>query len=274
MHSNPTWLIPSFHGDIRLTAKGPKETHLHAFELTGSEEQAMEQLRKRALSPGFTQTAWATDKDFRPLTNSAYRTKDGIEITLRAKLDDVHKVLAKALKPGRELVMVLRAGDAIQEVTVADAAAKPEPKPDAKEKPAVGVTVAVPDRGCPMPDFPEADIRASRVLEAFLMPDQIADYRARGAFVTRGADTGTRYLVCNRERPALMRAQLGGRQLFNLDRNAAICVHDWAVPPPEEMLALHLCLSIPGRETKLLCLPEIDPELAMQDVDPRYRPRN
>jgi hypothetical protein len=124
-----------------------------------------------------------------------------------------------------------------------------------------------------MPNFPEADIRASRVLEMFLDPDQIKDYRQKGAFVVQGADTGHRYLVANRERPHFMLQHTFGRQLMDLETRTAICVHDWAVPPPEEMLALKLCLTLPGHEMELLQLPEIDPILAMADVDPRYRPK-
>lgn len=141
------------------------------------------------------------------------------------------------------------------------------------EAPKAVVTVAAPVKGCPMPDSPEADIRASRVLESFLAPAQRSNYLSTGAFVTRGADTDRRYMVANRERPGIMARQMAYRQLFDLDNSVPICVHDWSVPPPEEMLALLLCLSIPGRENKLLMLPEIDPDLAMVDVDPRYRPR-
>lgn len=157
------------------------------------------------------------------------------------------------------------------------AAAQEEKK---KDKPTAGATVAQPVNGCPMPDFPEADIRASRVLETFLSPEQLRDYRTTGGFVVRGADTGRRYLVCNRERPGLMRRQgtsmgLGSgsfRQLFDLDQNRALCVHDWTVPPPEEMLALMLCLTLPGREEKMLRLPEMDADLAMAAVDPAHWP--
>lgn len=47
-----------------------------------------------------------------------------------------------------------------------------------------------------------------------------------------------------------------GRQLFDVEENRPLCVHDWSVPPPEEMLAIHLCLSIPGYEHYVRTLPE------------------
>jgi len=36
-----------------------------------------------------------------------------------------------------------------------------------------------------------------------------------------------------------------------------LCVHDWTVPPSEEVLAIHLMLSLPGRERLMRRLPEI-----------------
>lgn len=275
---NLVWLIPSFHGDIRLESQGER-TILHAYELTAWEEKAMEVLRKRALGEGFFRKPWAKQSSFLPLTNAAYRMKDGVTVELEAKIADVEKVLSKALRPERQLVKAVRYTDGtVKEIQTYRTPANPPELPEkpkaemikVEPKPKTATTVARPVNGCPMPDFPEADIRASRVLEAFLSPEQIEDYRKTGAFMTIGADTGRRYMVCNRERPALMAAQLMNRQLFDVDLNHPLCVHDWAVPPPEEMLALHLCLSLPGRESELLLLPEIDPSLAFSDYDP-YR---
>jgi hypothetical protein len=250
---NLVWLIPSYHGDIRLEKEGPKKTLLRAHELTASEGKAMELLRSRATSQKRLGKPWAKDTDFLPLTNAAYRTSSGVTIHLDAKIEDVQSVIAKALKPERKLLTAVRFTDGrVEEVHSNIIADKPEGKP----QPAVATTVAAPVKGCPMPDFPQADVLASRVLEAFLKPDQIDDYRKTGSFVTVGADSGHRYLVCNRERPNFMKQYLGGRQLFDLEANLPICVHDWAVPPPEEMLALHLFLSLPGQEMKLLSLPE------------------
>ena len=276
------WFIPSVHGDIRLETVGPKQTKLIAADLTPLEEKAMEALREKATAPALGKP-WADRTAFLPLTSSAYRTPKGVEVLLAAPLDKVQKVLAKLLKPGRELVHAVRfTSGRIEETSSSTALArvahedKAEEKAAAaaKDKPKAGASVSQPVNGCPMPDFPAADVRASRVLETFLEPDQVDDYRRRGAFITTGADTGRRYLVANREQPALMRAQMGGRQLFDLDLGHPICVHDWAVPPPEEMLALHLCLTLPGREAKLLMLPELDHEIAMLDVDPAFRPRH
>jgi hypothetical protein len=247
----------------------------------------MKGVRERALRSGLLSKPWCSEQAFLPLTNAAYRTKDGLTVTLAAYIEDVERLLSKALRPERQLVRAVKFSDGKLEEFVPEhpyrasttPLTSPKTPPPAtveststalveRVKEAVAVTVARPVNGCPMPDFPEVDVRASRVLETFLSSEQIRDYRSEGAFITVGADTGRRYLVCNREKPALMRKQLMGRQLYDLDRQIPICVHDWVVPPPEEMLALHLCLTLPGRESELLSLPEIDPRLAFEDRDP------
>jgi len=52
-----------------------------------------------------------------------------------------------------------------------------------------------------------------------------------------------------------MLKQCNGRQLYDLEEKRALCVHDWDLPPAEEMLALHLCLSLPGQEKYVRSLP-------------------
>jgi len=36
--------------------------------------------------------------------------------------------------------------------------------------------------------------------------------------------------------------------VFDLDENRPLCVHDWDIPPAEEMLTMHLLLSLPQWE--------------------------
>lgn len=131
------------------------------------------------------------------------------------------------------------------------------PKPKAKDaKPEKAATVAEPTKGCPAPAFEEASIRASRVLEAFLTEEQIEDYRRYGGFVATGADTGHRYMIANRERPNLT-SRYHSRSLYDLDMQLPLCVHDWTVPAPEEMLALMLCVSLPGKESAVRSLSDV-----------------
>jgi hypothetical protein len=264
------WLIPSYHGDIKLEKEGPNKTLLRAYELTASEQIAMEKLRDKATSKRLVGKPWAKASAFLPLTNAAYRTTDGVTIHLDAKIEDVQRIIVKAMKPERKLLMAVRFTDGkVEELHSVKNEGSVEILIPEKEKvaPVVATTVARPVNGCPMPAFPEADIRASRVLESFLTEDQIHDYRSTGSFVTVGADTERRYIIGNRERPQFLQKYLGGRQLWDMENKRAICVHDWSVPPPEEMLAIHLCLSLLGHETELLNLPEVDAEVAMRGVN-------
>jgi hypothetical protein len=275
------WILPSTHGDIKLERLSKRSTRVTSFELTADEERAMRVLRDRAVT-----SKWSDEDSFLPLTHASYRTSKGASVVLDASLESVEFVLSGALKPDRTLVRAVRyrGGEIVQvvaqpgdtkdpldreldEMAAAELAKDRASAALAKvETPAVAATVAQPTVGCPVPDFQEADARASLVLESFLTPAQTADYRARGAFVCRGVDTGKNYLICNREGPARIREQalnlgLFGResfrQIFDLDERRALCIHDWTVPPPEEMLALMLCLTLPGLERQMLRLPEV-----------------
>lgn len=215
-------------------------------------------LRLRATKKTFGRKPWATEADFAPVSNAQYRTKAGLTISLNAKIEEVQAVIAKALKPTRNLLSAVRfMNGKIEEIRHAQSAeGEVEPVLPAVEKePVAAATVAKPTIGCPMPDFPEADIRASRVLEAFLDPFQIKEYQRFGAFTAEGVDSGHRYMIANRERPQMLKA-CEGRQLYDLEERRALCVHDWDVPPAEEMLGLLLCLVIPGQEKYVRSLPE------------------
>lgn len=160
-------------------------------------------------------------------------------------------VIAKALKPNRKLVSAVTFADGRMEevrATTADVINVPATATAA-------VTVAAPTIGCPVPEFPESEVRATRVLEAFLSPEQLHDYRTRAAFVARGVDTGHQYAITHRERRRAMES-VSFRSLYDLTERCALCVHDWTVPAPEEMLALLVCVSLPGNERRVRALPE------------------
>jgi len=160
--------------------------------------------------------------------------------TLVADLADVQTLLAKAIKPERALVdFVLFEDGKIEERRAADAT--PFRSPEANTAvPEKGVTVAKPTQGCPEPDFERADIRAREVLFAFLSPDQQEDFEKRNAFISTGAGTGHHYVVTSRHaRDTLSTTR---RQLYDLNEKRPFCVHDYAVPAAEEMLAIHLML--------------------------------
>lgn len=230
----------------------------------------MEGLRARALSTSWGRTPWCEETAFLPITHATYRTAEGIILHLRAPIEDVQETLGKALKPKRSLVTAVRfANGHIEEAVATQSEDGSAQRVSIPEDPVdhawddvhpgriaqAAATVATPTVGCPMPEFIEAEVRSSFVLEQFLTPDQIEDYRRHGCFVTTGHDTGRRYMVIHRERPAMLK-KYQGRQLFDLESNHALCVHDWDVPPAEEMLGLHLHLQLPGRERYIRSLPE------------------
>ena len=152
---------------------------------------------------------------------------------------------------GRRGAGAKRSGGAAGSVDVPESsaivAAAHDPSRSGAGGASVAATVAAPRIGCPTPVWPEADVRANRVLEAFLTPDQLGEYRRYGAFMAVGADTGRRYMISNRERPG-MTQHFEFRSIFDVDGNRPLCVHDWEVPPAEEMLALKFCVELPGRE--------------------------
>lgn len=216
----------------------------------------------RQLEPKTRQKGWiSTDVSF----------VEG-ETKIDAPLAKVSIALAKALKVGRQVVSVVRFTDGkFEEVTEATFDAAPPDGPDGPdgpdvkgvkgeivappslvaeaEKPAVAASVAAPVRGCPAPDFVNAELKAIEVLSNFLTPEQLDDFQRYNRFVTRGADTGHRYMVTSRH--AHDELATFGRTLYDLDENQALCVHDWVVPAAEEMLSLHLLLQLPEWEKYL-----------------------
>lgn len=177
-------------------------------------------------------------------------------VELGAPIDKVARFLGKQLKPSRKVVSAIKFADGrVQEILEADfqvTKLAPAPKRETglalvEEEPTKAVSVAVPTKGCPEPDFNATDVRARAVLMAFLSPEQRSDFLKYNRFVTFGATTGHRYMVISRHnREAL--ARFGGRGLYDIDEESPICVHDYMVPAAEEMLALHMLVSLPGHE--------------------------
>jgi hypothetical protein len=170
----------------------------------------------------------------------------------------VQKVLEKPMKPGRESLSVVRyTNGRIEELTdkvvglieQADEPGEPAESPRAidKPRPAAAVTVAAPTQGCPAPDFAAVEVRANRVLEAFLTPEQLRDFRTEQAFVATGADTGHKYIITSRSAPSKL--SIHKRSLYDLTEQSPYCVHDWTVPAAEEMLCLALFVQTPGHES-------------------------
>lgn len=199
-------------------------------------------------------------------------------VDLSVDLDGARKLLSSLLKPSRRTVDVVAftngeyqeisstemsdeavlkqlsgGGRSIAKVVKEAASSALSTLGEAGKKAAkvakAGATVALPTQGCPEPRLAKAEIKAREVLFAFLNEEQIEDFKDRQAFVSQGALTGHSYVITSRHcRDGLAMRR---RQLFDADEQRPYCVHDYAVPAAEEMLALHLLLQIPERERYL-----------------------
>lgn len=237
------WYLPSFYGDVRLTRMDKKLTKVSWEKLTTQERAALDVLANQACKKWQPRGAMEVVKENKTTTSgpSDLFTPAAGSVLLDAKLEDVRKVIARALKPDRDVVDVVRFADGkiVEEIGGAAGSA------DA----ATGVTVAKPKLGCPEPRLTDAELRAREVLFAFTTPVQQEDFVRNNAFVSQGAGTGHLYMVTSRH--ARGRLATHRRQLYDLDENQPYCVHDYSVPPAEEMLALHVLLQLPWGERYL-----------------------
>lgn len=245
-----TWYLPSFYGDIRLERVSNGETRVVIVGLSSTEKVALRALQAEATRSGLRKSVWdnaaALERlDLDSLTEQA--------VVIGAPISKVQKALEKPMKPGRDCLSVVRyKNGAIEEVTEKNVGVL-----DVKEEagPAAAVTVAAPTQGCPAPDFDAIDHRATRVLRAFLSPEQLRDFNAEQSFIQRGADTGHLYVITSRNAPQKL-AHQSFRSLYDLTAGHALCVHDWTIPAAEEMLTLALFVATPGKEAYVRAIPD------------------
>ena len=279
MPQNFTWYLPSVYGDIKLEKITDKSTRLTLVGLSPTEKEAVKALFARAVKPGAFKKVWTSETALRDVDLGSLKEQ---MLSLDAPISQVQDFLQKKLKPHRKQVSVVRfASGRLEELseatlqvidgtaedvpgTVVEAQAvepvvekKEKPAPRKEDKPAVAATVGQPALGCPVPEFDEVEIRATRVLKAFLTPEQVEDFDRRQQFVAVGADTGHRDLLTSRQsRHAFERASF--RSLYDMDERQALCVHDWEVPAAEELLGLYLHVSLPGLEGFVRSMPDRD----------------
>jgi len=272
------WYLPSMYGDVNLTRISEATTRLTIVGLSPTEKEAVKALFARALKPGVIGQPWVDSAQ--TLSAIDLDSEKEQSIDLKAPMSRVQDFLQKKLKPHRKMVSAVRftngkmeqvtsatlqtIDSVVQTPTSQDGAATttpagttPEKKTEPKPKPAAAVSVAQPVLGCPAPDFDDVEIRATNVLKAFLTPQQVADFERRQQFIAVGADTGHRYLITSRNsKHALGHASY--RSLYDIDEQNAFCVHDWEVPAAEELLGLFVHVSIPGLETYVRNVPDMD----------------
>lgn len=239
------WFLPSMYGDIKLDRVTESSTRLTLNGLSPTEKVAIQSLFERATKPSALRAVWApTD---RLSSVDLHSLKEQI-VMLDAPISKVQEFLQKQLKPHRKQISAVRFTNGRIE-QFSEATLQTIDAPAEEVKPAAAVTVAQPVLGCPAPDFDDVEIRATRVLKAFLTPDQIADFERRQQFVAVGADTGHRYLLTSRHSKHGLSKFQSTRSLYDIDERVALCVHDWEVPASEELLGLFVHVSLPGLET-------------------------
>lgn len=269
---NLVWYLPSFYGDIRLERVSNQETRLILVGLSSIEKIAVSALLKEARRTGITKSLWADERTLDKIDVDALVEQ---QLILKAPIQKVQKMLEKPMKPGRDSLSVVRYSNGrIEELTdkvmgliEQEAEAEADDSDDAevsavtttavetaKPKAVAAVTVAQPTRGCPAPDFEAVELRANRVLEAFLTPQQLYDFRTEQAFLAIGADTGHKYAITSRNAPSKLARSF--RSLFDLTEGNPYCVHDWTVPAAEEMLMFALYVQTPGHEAYLRSIPD------------------
>lgn len=254
------WYLPSMYGDVKLERVSESTTKLVLNGLSPTEKEAVRSLFRRATVRSTIRKAWATEESISAIDLDSMSSQS---VDLSASISTVQNFLQKTLKPHRKQISAVTfTNGRIEQVTEAtlqliDAPAvleeKPEPKPEPKPKAAV--TVAQPTLGCPAPEFDDVEVRANRVLRAFLTPAQIEDFERRQQFIAVGADTGHRYLLTSRHSKHGL-ANSHSRSLFDIDERRAFCVHDWEVPAAEELLGLFVHVSLPGLERYVRNVPD------------------
>lgn len=232
------WLVPTFHGDIRVERVDAKNSKVIVAEATPEEKRALDSLLQQALKKKWVPSG----------------TTFGPSTLVSAPIEKLAPLLAKVLKPGKKLVSAVKFSNGkIEEMTESvftqdskssqTRSSTPKSQPT---KPVVATTVAQPTRGCPAPDFSPARLRAREVLTAFLTDEQRDDFLRTDRFITIGGTTGHRYMLTSRLATDLLRDY--HRTLFDLDDRVPLCVHDWDVPPEEELHALNILVQLPAYE--------------------------
>jgi hypothetical protein len=231
------WYIPSLYGDIRLTANGDS-TEIEWKHLSPSERTAMVGAGKRF---GFDASA------------------DAGKVVVDKPIGKVETVLARSMKRGRKLLSaVLFTNGKIEEMHRSEGSPyrKADIPASSESKPSAAITVAQPTIGCPLPEFEQAEVRATRVLRVFLSPQQLADFERTQSFLATGADTGHLYVLTSRQAPRQQLEKVSGLTVFDATERRAVCVHDWLVPAAEELVELKLFLELPGCESYVRRLPD------------------
>lgn len=255
------WFIPSWYGDIRLQVIDDAHTRVTVTKLSQAELGALHALKKRSLQGGFIRKKWATEEAWTSMPSEAFeagRTTTH-HVNLKTPITKIESFLTRQLRGASDTVSVIitdkgslyeiKAEDRVVDTNVLPfrrAAEGAEEEKEPVEQPKAAVTVRKPAIGCPAPNFEDTIIRATEVLKTFLTPEQVEDYERHQKFVTIGGASGRRYLLTSRHAPSTSGTSF--RTVHDVDLDRDLCVHDWGIPAPEELLTMHLMLSMPEYE--------------------------
>lgn len=216
--------VPTTQGDVSITKVDEKTCTFATTKLSHMEKKVVTAILDKFLVPRSYNKTKLEDQTF----------------TLPEKIESVHKVLMKQLKKDKTTITAVKLADgSITEVL----------NPDKVLPPGDSVTVEKPARGCPpRPEMPPREVRATRVLEMFLNPVQLADFRERGAVCVVGCATGHRYSVCHPLAAARLQSPHCGHLVVDLDDDYRYCTYQMNLPPAEELLAHVLMLELRERE--------------------------
>jgi len=222
-----TWMVPSFHGDFRLTAgDDDKTSKLLVMAPTPHEIQLLNGFLSKAHKKKWSSELLTADdvNDTRTILLAAPLAKTGPLLVRSTKPAD-RTLTAVSFKDGRLEV----AETGMLETLVAKAAVDPEAK---------AVSVSRPTPCCPRCEV--GSIAPARdVLLSFLSPQEHADWAEQRAIIVRGGRSGHRYLLAHRKSPTAARL---GKICYDLDERFVLHFHQTEVPPEEEILAAKLIL--------------------------------
>jgi hypothetical protein len=231
--------LPSWNGDMRLTAKDDYESVLTLTEPTPQERTiAGDFLRHAHKEKWWSGTPPAKGK---PYTGSE------LEIVIETTIAKASKALITFSRPkDRTLTAVKFSSGKLEVIEGATATAlaaieetvSKAKAEETKEKEAKAASVKRPTPCCPQCQ-PGAIGPASEVLLSFLTPEQHEQWSRERAILVEGQLSGHRYLIAHRNSKI---AQKVGRICFDVDDSKVVHFHDWSVPPEEEVLAAKLIM--------------------------------
>lgn len=220
------WFFPSTHGDFRLSANTDGTSLLAVHDPTPAEMNRLGKLLVEARTKGWISAA----EGICPVGTTV--------LTLRATITETGPVLAGITAKDRGMLTVLESKkDELVEVYEGSAGALAIPE-TTLAKVETAVTIEKPHGGAKSRgDCPES--LASEVLHAFCTPKQWTDWERTGTLVAFGHRTGHAYRLAHRKREVAARQ---GRVAYDLDDEVPVHAYLWSVPPPEEVLAMKLCV--------------------------------